>query len=84
MVIDKDAILEILWYMIWKKKYNAMPDTILFSKGIEIVERVEFITDNPKEYITVGTFSFDLTNEILLAINKQIEEIEEKLGKKWK
>ena len=61
-----------------------MPDTILFSKGIEIVERVEFITDNPKEYITVGTFSFDLTNEILLAINKPIEEIEEKLGKKWK
>ncbi len=65
-----------------KKKYSALPDTILFEKGIENVEKVEFITDNPKEYISTGTFCFNLTNVMLQAINKQIDEIEEKLSKK--
>ena len=56
-----------------------LPDTILFSKGIKNVESVQFITDNPEKYISTGTFCFGLTNEMLQAINKQIEEIEEKL-----
>lgn len=62
-----------------KEKDSVLPKTILFSKGIQTVYRVQFITDNPEEYISSGTFSFELTNEMLQAINKQIEEIEEKL-----
>lgn len=62
-----------------KKEYSMLPDTILFSKGIKNVESVKFITDNPEEYISIGTFCFELTDEMLQAINKQIEEIEEKI-----
>lgn len=65
-----------------KRKYSKLPDTILFSKGIDSVERIEFSTDNPEEYISTGTFCFNLTNEMLQAINKQIEEVEENLSKK--
>ena len=65
-----------------KEKYSSLPDTILFSKGIKTVARIEFITDNPKEYISMGTFCFEFTNEIWQAINKQIEEIEENSSKK--
>lgn len=62
----------------YKEKYNTLPDTILFSKGDKTVNHVEIITDTPEEYISTGTFSFELSNEMLKAINKQIEEIEEK------
>ena len=65
-----------------KKEYSTLPDSILFHKGIKNVEHIKFITDNPKEYISRDTFCFELSNEMLQAINKQIEEIEEKLSKK--
>ena len=65
-----------------KEKYSTLPDTILFSKRLKSVERVKFMTDDPEEYISIGTFCFGLTKEMLQAVNMQIEEIEEKIKKK--
>ncbi len=64
-----------------KDKFSILPETILFSKGGDSVNAVEFLTDNPENYTHLGTTSFCLNSEMLQAINKQIEEIEAKLSK---
>lgn len=67
-----------IYDLIEKEKDSTLPDTILFSKGIKNVSKISFSTDNPEKYIHLGTYSCNITNEILQAISKQIQEIEEK------
>lgn len=69
----------LIYDLVEKENNTILPDTILFRKGIESVSRIEFLTDNPDKYIHIGTFSFDFDSDMLIAINTQIKEIEEKL-----
>ena len=62
-----------------KDRYATLPETILFSKCGKSVKEIQFLTDNPENYTSLGTTCFYLDSEMLQAINKQIEEIEEKL-----
>ena len=73
----------VIYDLVQKENNKILPDTILFSKGLDSVSRIEFLTDNPDKYILIGTFSFEFDSDMLIAINTQIKEIEEKLKNKF-
>lgn len=59
-----------------KSQHELLPDTILVHKNSK---EIEFVTDTVLKYTHLGSFSFVLNKDLLQALNKQIEELENKL-----
>lgn len=57
-----------------KEKHSQyyLPETIIIRKSNF---SIEFTTENIKEYTNLGEFSFEVNNELFMAINKKIEEL---------
>ena len=49
-----------------------LPDTFIIDKGNF---GIEFATDYIEEHTHLGTFSFNISNEFLQALNQKIEEL---------
>lgn len=65
-------------YIIYKlkerTKYSLLPDSVIINKSSK---EVKFESDYIDEHTYLGTISFLLSRELLQAISKKIEELDE-------